>query len=841
MTFKTRISMLLVVLAFGSSVGMAGAGGVPTETVLTSPHGEFQPAVGSDALAWERNTRQKPRRFNVYARVDGTTVKVNAGGTQAANGGIDGTTLAYQQYAGNHSDIKIFDLATGVRRDASELNTDNWEYWPSVSGGRYLFGRLTPSGTRRIILFDTNTGTGRTLALSETRSRFLAPGQINGDFATWSKCTPNTCNVWGYQISTGEQVKIPNPGRFQRASSVGPDGTVYFVRSEEECGLGVRLMAYQQDGTIKKLTQLPDGRDINDTYVMSDTPGSNEVFYENSDCDTAHRSDIFKVVHVSDLELTVTKAGEGSGTIVSDPAGIDCGDECSALFDAGTQVTLTATAGQGSTFLGWNGEGCSGTGTCTVTMDEVRSVIANFEGPPASRTLTIVKSGDGTGTVTSTPAGINCGTDCTEGYPHGTNVLLTANPTGGSTFVGWSGGGCAGSGSCSVSMTEARNVTATFTRVNSLNVNRTGDGLVTSNPSGINCGGDCSETYPLGTVVTLSAFESPGWTFNRWEGACTGSGQCQVTMSEARVVTAVFDPELNVTIASVAGGTGTVTSAPAGISCPSDCQGAYPLNSPVTLTAAPSADSLFTSWSGNCTPDGADPKKCTVTMDQAKTVTATFTMKRKLTVDPEGTGTGTVTSAPAGISCGGDCEEDYAHGTNVVLTAAPDAGSTFSGWSGNCTPDGADPNKCTVTMDAAKTVTATFTQNAPPPEHTLNVSLVGDGQGSVDSSPAGIDCSNDPLQPPNPGDCTEDYVANTPVELTATPALGSTFTGWSGDVPATCSGTGPCTVTMDQARNVTATFDGPDPAPRQQRMGFATPTSVWQRLFASPSGGPSGW
>jgi IgGFc binding protein/Divergent InlB B-repeat domain/Bacterial Ig-like domain (group 1) len=81
--------------------------------------------------------------------------------------------------------------------------------------------------------------------------------------------------------------------------------------------------------------------------------------------------------------LTVTKAGSGSGTVTSSPAGIDCGATCSAQFTEGTMVTLTATAAAGSTFTGWSGA-CTGTGTCTVTMDQDRAVTATFALAPPS-------------------------------------------------------------------------------------------------------------------------------------------------------------------------------------------------------------------------------------------------------------------------------------------------------------------------------------------------------------------------------------------------------------------------------------------------------------------------
>ena len=75
------------------------------------------------------------------------------------------------------------------------------------------------------------------------------------------------------------------------------------------------------------------------------------------------------------LALSVSKSG--TGTISSAPAGIDCGSVCSASFDSGTSVTLTATAATGSTFAGWSGA-CSGTGTCVVTMNAANTVIASF-------------------------------------------------------------------------------------------------------------------------------------------------------------------------------------------------------------------------------------------------------------------------------------------------------------------------------------------------------------------------------------------------------------------------------------------------------------------------------
>jgi hypothetical protein len=160
--------------------------------------------------------------------------------------------------------------------------------------------------------------------------------------------------------------------------------------------------------------------------------------------------------------LNVYKSGAGGGTVTSSPAGINCGAICSHGYANGDSVTLTATPSAGSTFAGWSGSGCSGTGTCTVNMNHNRAVTATFTAPPQQHTLTVSKAGTGAGTVTSSPAGINCGSTCSHAYDDGTPVSLTASPAAGSNFAGWSGGGCSGTGTCYVSMTANRTVTATF-------------------------------------------------------------------------------------------------------------------------------------------------------------------------------------------------------------------------------------------------------------------------------------------------------------------------------------------------------------------------------------------
>jgi alpha-tubulin suppressor-like RCC1 family protein len=150
-------------------------------------------------------------------------------------------------------------------------------------------------------------------------------------------------------------------------------------------------------------------------------------------------------------------------------------------------------------------------------------------------------------------------------------------------------------------------------------------------------------------------------------------------------------------------GLGSVTSSPAGITCGSACSAAFTSDSPVTLTATPGPDSIFTGWTGCDSVSGAT---CTVTMSAARTVTAIFMLQRfTLTVSETGIGKGTVTSSPAGINCGTSCSSDYVINTVVTLTATPAMTSIFNGWTGCDSVSGAN---CTVTMGSARPVTASF-------------------------------------------------------------------------------------------------------------------------------------
>ena len=244
-------------------------------------------------------------------------------------------------------------------------------------------------------------------------------------------------------------------------------------------------------------------------------------------------------------QLSVAFIGGGSGTVISNPAGINCTSGCSANFNTGTMVTLTAAAAQGSVFAGWSGA-CTGTGTCVVTLNSNQSVTAKFT-PVLSNKVTVTLAGTGSGTVTSNPAGISCAPTCTASFGAATQLALTATPNPGSTFAGW-GGACTGTNStCTVVVNSDLSVTATFTAVSqqfqlSVSLTGNGSGTVTSNPAGISCAPTCSANFAANSLVTLTPTPAQGSVFSGWGGACTGVGACNVTMNQNQSVIANFNP-----------------------------------------------------------------------------------------------------------------------------------------------------------------------------------------------------------------------------------------------------------------------------------------------------------
>jgi hypothetical protein len=245
--------------------------------------------------------------------------------------------------------------------------------------------------------------------------------------------------------------------------------------------------------------------------------------------------------------VVVRVTGDG---IVTSASGIDCPGACRTIVERGTRIRLVATPQDDATFSGWSGGGCEGTEPCLTTVDEPVTIAARFVPPAAGEsTLTVIPEGDGTGTVTSRPRGIDCGRDCSEPFAAGSEVTLTHAADEGSVFAGWSGVDCPGTGDCVVELSESQAVTATFDLVPeedfTLTTSTSGSGSISASSgldaAGRSCGAGCD--YPAGTMVTLSATFGENENTVDWIGCDSvslDSITCDVKMSEDRRVRAEF-------------------------------------------------------------------------------------------------------------------------------------------------------------------------------------------------------------------------------------------------------------------------------------------------------------
>jgi len=196
-----------------------------------------------------------------------------------------------------------------------------------------------------------------------------------------------------------------------------------------------------------------------------------------------------------------------------------------------------------------------------------------------------------------------------------------------------------------------------------------------------------------------------------------------------------------------------------------------------TITATPSAEYLFQSWSGAT----GSTNSTSVVMNSDKSVTANFVKKQyPLTIEIEGEGTVTEKVIKAGAAT------DYNSGTIVELTAVPSGEWLFVEWKGDVT---GTENPTQITIDKAKAVTAVFVKKQYP----LTIEIEGEGTVSEKVIKAGL---------------ATDYNSGTIVELTAEPTGDWEFVEWTGDVISTEN---PVQITIDKAKTVKAVFESVSP------------------------------
>ncbi len=313
--------------------------------------------------------------------------------------------------------------------------------------------------------------------------------------------------------------------------------------------------------------------------------------------------------------------------------------------------------------------------------------------------VAVDKSGNGAGTVTSSPVGIDCGTTCTAPFAENADVELAATPDTGSDFTGWSGpsaGECSGSTCTFTNLLENKAVTASFTlQIFTLTVAvASGNGTIEDVPQAdILCGtggAACSNDYDYGSQVQLTAIPDPGWVFTGWTGDCTNTtGDCVVTVSQARSVQATFQLGVFLLTVDPAVGTGTGTvritntddstflDCRAEVPADPDCTSFYPGGTHLSLAATADGDSLFSEWTTDCTGSGA----CTPTMNANHLVGADFALTPDLRVvvpddrttlaDDGGAVTIVITVANVGL---------VDPSASATVTSLPMTNVTITGW-----------------------------------------------------------------------------------------------------------------------------------------------------------------
>ncbi len=517
---------------------------------------------------------------------------------------------------------------------------------------------------------------------------------------------------------------------------------------------------------------------------------------------------------------------------MSSPTGIDCAlsagattGACTARFPQGTVVTLQTEPAATSVFLAFSGD-CAQV-PCTTTMQAPRSVTATF----VPNYLSIVASAAsvGSGHIVSTPAGIDCtlngtaaGTGaCSTSFPIGTVITLTQEPIAGAIFSAWSSN-CVGN-PCAVTMNGQRTVDVTYrtaAAAGSLTVGTygAGSGVITSAPDGISCtitngvaSGSCAANFAAGITVSLTAVSAIGGSFSGFTGACAGS-TCSTTIVSGAVTSvnagftaAAQAATLTVAPSPASRGSGTITSAPAGLTCTVNdgvtsgvCTVTFANGTVVSVTQIPNAGSVFQGWSGDCI---GNP--CQVTMSQARVAEVTYRVPPAgiVAVSGNGTGSGSVTSSPSGIACtitagvtSGICSATFDAGVSVTLIGGSTNNGSFDGFSGACT--GAN---CVLQSASSVTTSVTAAFSAAPQRLTVTAGGGSAGGGIITSQPAGINCVLSGST--TSGTCTAYFAFNTAVTLQETTSGNAVFSAWGGDCTSN-----PCQLIMSQGRTALATF-----------------------------------
>ncbi len=422
-------------------------------------------------------------------------------------------------------------------------------------------------------------------------------------------------------------------------------------------------------------------------------------------------------------------------------------------------------------------------------------------------------------------------TDCEINRFDGDVIRVTAIPDDDEViFRGWSGR-CAANAdlidntSCSLRIDGPFDAIATFSRFSLLQLDVQGPGAIATSVPGLGCGtggsDSCSGDVPAFEVVTFTGVPQPNVEMLRWTGDCAAipaNTACTITPTTGLVnVGGIF--KLRPTLQLTVEGQGLVSAVDfttqqiidgarrtLALDCVQgspavDCVASVYPDRDVEVVIFPDPGWQVVEWTGACAGQSLNSPRlgaiCTFAMTENRTAGARFAPLASLNVSKQGPGK--VRSSDGGIDCGGACETQLANGESVTLTAYPDSGADFAGWTGACANSGLQPT-CVLTSGYANvTVGANFTARAD--SHTLTVNVSG-STGYVFNDDESLTCSN------TTSPCTMTFPAGSVVNLDAYgDRTGSTW-AWGGDCVATPDSS-ICALTLDQDRQVSIVFSPP--------------------------------
>ncbi len=519
-----------------------------------------------------------------------------------------------------------------------------------------------------------------------------------------------------------------------------------------------------------------------------------------------------------------------NGTITSNDSKISCGNQCSAEYEGTTtSVTLTATPADNYEFTSWTG--CtSSSNTCSVTMSENKTVSATFT-EKQSEKATISLSADG---LTNNDT-LDFGDVETEQSKPIPVTISSDNPlqsmsvaVSGNTFSNsCSSNVCTVTFKPTISGTVTGTLKITADNADAKTITLKGNGkeieveqksftlTTTSEPNNggsIQCAGNaCESSYSESSEITLSAKANEGFTFEGFNGDCSGN-TCTLTFGENKSVTATFkanpttenppdepaNPPTTYTLTVTKPVNGTITGS--GLECGTKgniCSASIGKNTSVTLKAEPDENFEITSWNG-CFSNSTDNTRCEVNIT-SNDVTLSVSFKRKaedttndnipttykLTISPLSNGKLLCDDQPCVSS------SEYPKGTEITLKAEANEGFLLESWINDAISCVDTSNSCTLTMDADKTIGATFKQDATPEAtaYKLTINSLSNGK---------LLCNDAP--------CDSEYSKDTEITLKAEANEGFLLESWINDAISCVDTSDSCTLLMDDNKTIGVTF-----------------------------------